>query len=420
MSGPKPYRTINDALGAAIQTGVPLIVRRRCTPYEVAAWIAIRFLLDTTDRRSFGSREIASEMNTSSYPRVKGWIEGLTQADVLEIIGYEQIANLGEPRAIYRIPWKRIFEASLAEAEQCVAGTNRKRLAAIPSGSAFLQLPLEFPVIHGSQSPVTDGSQEPFSDESPTSVIDRSQGLLPMDHRDPDTNRIPKPSAESPPVIDRSQDDHGGESGAPVIDGSQALLPMDHRPCDPSVTLEGRKEGGKEGRNHARTRESSPGPLPIPPTPSGEWSLSAHPVDLWQSACPDYRPIDLKHLDALATAHNAPTEGYGLYWVGRAILAASLSRNIRSIKAVKAVLDRWQREASYGTDTPAYERRKERYGQRSERPDPSGDGPDRSRRSDRGQGRERPPGTGRPPRPGDRAYYERYLEGSPDSPADAE
>ena len=168
----KPYRTVNDALGAAIQTGVPLIVRRRCSPYEVAAWIALRFLLDTTDRTAFGSREIAAEMNTSSYPRVKGWIEGLIAADVLEIIGYEQIPNLGEARAVYRIPWKRIFEASVAEAEQCVAGTNRKRLAAIPSGSEFLQLPLDFPVIDRSQSPVSDGSNEPFSDQSPASVID--------------------------------------------------------------------------------------------------------------------------------------------------------------------------------------------------------------------------------------------------------
>src|SRR5687768_15833445 len=106
----KPYRLLDDALGAAIQTGVPLVIRRRCSPHEVAAWTAIRFLLDTTDRSAFGSREIAAEMNTRSYPRVKGWVLGLIHADVLEIAGYEDIPNLDEPRAIYRIPWRRIFE----------------------------------------------------------------------------------------------------------------------------------------------------------------------------------------------------------------------------------------------------------------------------------------------------------------------
>jgi len=307
----KQHGAVDDALAAALQTGIPLIVRRRCKPIEQAAWVAIRFLIDTTDRTAFGSREIAQEMGTAAYPRVKDWIATLVEADLLEIVGHEAIPNLKEPRPIYRIPWKRIFEASLVEAEKAVANTNRKRLRQIASGE-FFQTAMEFPVIHGSQEPVTYRSQEP--------VIDRSQS---------------------------------------VIHGSQDQLPIDHRACDPWITLEGGMEGKREGVMHAHEHVLSQ--APIPPPPDGEPPLAAHPLVLWRDACPDSRDLDIKIFATLASEHNATTNGHGLYWLGRAILAAALASggDVRSANYVRAILDRWKREQAYGSDTPSYERKRQ-------------------------------------------------------------
>lgn len=381
MSGPKPYRVIRDVLDLALQTGAPLIVRRRCTPHQLAVWMALRCLIDTTERTAFGSREIADEAGLKSFPRVAGWLAELVDLGLLEIAGYEEVRggdiNEGKhDRPIYRIPWKQIYSDSLIEAEKYVAGLVNKRRRGRPSEGHELQLAMDFPVTEGSRTP------------------------LPIDHGDalPIGNGLRDRSITE--VRDRSVTARDRSVTASVTDRSHV----------------GREVSREVGIN-ARTRES----LPIPPTPPDEWALSAHPVDIWQSACPDHRPIDLKHLAALVKAHDTPTGGFGLYWVGRAILAASLSSNIRSIKAVKTVLDRWAGGQGYGTDTPAYERRKERYGQqRSERPDPAGNGPDGSRRSDRSQDRQRPSGKDRPPRPGDPAYYAQYLEDSTDGPADGE
>jgi hypothetical protein len=273
----KTYRVLDDALGAAVQTGVPLIVRRRCTPHEVAAWTAIRFLLDTTDRSAFGSREIAAEMNTRSYPRVKGWTQALVEADVLEVVGYEEIPNLGEPRAVYRIPWKRIFEASLIEAEKCVAGTNRKRFNTVASSDDFLQLPLDFPV--------TDRSQESIRQESAPSVIDRSQGPVTDRSQGPIIHPNGTPSANSAPVIDRSQEEDTPESASSVIDRSQGLLPIDHRPCDRSVTwMDGRMEGRGRKRAHTSREEREAHRRPPPNSVGPPRRSFRNPSDLGATA----------------------------------------------------------------------------------------------------------------------------------------
>lgn len=90
-------------------------------------------------------------------------------------------------------------------------------------------------------------------------------------------------------------------------------------------------------------------PLPAPPTPEGEIKLEAHPVELWQEACDNVRPIDAAHIAALAAQIDERHPGFGLYWVGRAILEASLTENIKSIAKVRAIVTRWLDEDSFGS-----------------------------------------------------------------------
>ena len=292
-----------DIIDRAAETGAPLIVRRRCNPHQLAIWMAVRFLLDTTDRSSFGSREIAREANLSSYPRVAGWIGELVEMELLEIIGHEQVQGDMHDRPVYRIPFRKILDNSTAEAEQHVIEqvNRRRRRKAVERGAGQLTLDLT----------VTDRSQK--------TVTDRSQA-----------------------VTDRSQQ-------TPVY-------------CDRSVTLDGGMDGLMEGgtRAHAQKRKrgrppNPPAVQPPPDPPTDEAPLPAHPTDLWTKACPTPRPIDLDHLAALAAEHDAPTDDHGLYWVGRAILAASLVEDVRQVGKVRKILDRWRRGACYGSDLPRKE-----------------------------------------------------------------
>ena len=354
----KTHGMLRDILDRAVETGVPFVVRKRCTPHQLACWLAIRALMDLTERTAFGSREIADEMGTSAYPRVTGWLTDLVALNLLEIVGYEEVKGGKFDRPIYRIPWESILDASNRDAQVHLAKLGTRNLRK-PSGRHELQTEMDL------------------------TVIDRSRQPLSKDHGD----------------RDRSITDT-------VIDRSRQPLSKDHGDRDRSITLEGRKEGRKEGdRARAKKQQAAlellpPNTAPPPPPPEGEPPLPAHPVDLWRDACPHPRPLDLRQLAAMALAHNESTGGHGLYWVGRAILAVAISRDIRSVKAIRSTLDRWRDTASYGSDTPAYERRKARQSHeqqdtadRPERPADDQRPPKRPHGGDgrRGRGYDRPP-----------------------------
>ncbi len=129
-----------------------------------------------------------------------------------------------------------------------------------------------------------------------------------------------------------------------------------------------RKEGVKEGEIPARKSEpaaGTPTPGTPPPTPDGQPSLSDHPLRFWQTVRITIGSADHHQLHLLATEHDNPTGGFGHYWLGRAILAAvatdaTFATNPRALNLVRAILRRWQRERSYGSDTKAYQQQAER------------------------------------------------------------
>lgn len=113
---------------------------------------------------------------------------------------------------------------------------------------------------------------------------------------------------------------------------------------------------------HAHTATVKRHPPPVPP---GEFALPLHPFDLWYNACPHVRSLDYAHIEALAAEHDLVTNGHGMYWVGRAILSATLASDARYLKVIKVVLDRWRNEGTYGSEAPweqqRREQRKEQY-----------------------------------------------------------
>ena len=78
--------------------------------------------------------------------------------------------------------------------------------------------------------------------------------------------------------------------------------------------------------NRGITHYVNPDPHLIPVPPLHQPPLPSHPFGLWEAARPTARPIEFKHLEVLAVEHDQSTGNHGLYWVGRAILAATNAR----------------------------------------------------------------------------------------------
>lgn len=118
-----------------------------------------------------------------------------------------------------------------------------------------------------------------------------------------------------------------------------------------------------DGYSAPPAKSARPGrPPAIPPAPPAEvyaqhphWAiggpLPSHPRDLWRNACAAPTAAHDDKLAALAAEHDASTEGYGWYWVGRAILAGTdAHEQITSPTYIRNTLIRWRDEDSYGSD----------------------------------------------------------------------
>ncbi len=147
---------------------------------------------------------------------------------------------------------------------------------------------------------------------------------------------------------------------------SLAPLPQPTAPVRDAIlctTL--RKERRIEGGDHTREEQNlgtNEAPAPTTPLPGAEPSDTPDPLTLWQRVRAQVHALDAHQLQALIMDHDRTTDGQGAYWVTRAILSAiatnpTFANNDRALNLVRAILARWQREQSYGSDTPGYQQR---------------------------------------------------------------
>ena len=283
----------------------------------ICVWLAIRWLMAAfPKRRGFGTRLIARRAGVNQK-YITRWAAKLIELGLLEHVGEEAFENLhaGNPRPVYAIPLDRLERIS-----------NEIALSVLSTWS------------------------EPDDNSAP-----QSPDQLSFDARLLDAES----SRGSDPIRDHGSDpirDHGSD---PIRDhGSDPI--RDHG-SDPIRDHMGGRIHGREGGlapAAKKTTGSRPGrPPTIPPAPDGQPPLSAHPTALWAKACGQPRATDPDQLATLAAAHDIPTDGYGAYWVGRAILAATLDADVRSLRKVRAILDRWQAEGAYGSDRYTTEHR---------------------------------------------------------------
>ncbi len=304
---------------------IPLVVLERTDgPHLLSVWIAVRWLqaADPT-RRGFSTREIARRAKVDRK-YVTQWVSGLVALSLLEVVGEELVPNL-HPRPIYAIPLAALEAASLDLAPQVVSAYRGNRTPAGPPAA-----------------PVTVRVVLPSLDN----VEDQVEHVV----------------LEAEPAADEPPGDMGDQDGGIEDQGPGAM--EDHASGGIKDRIkEGRNEGGREPA-HAREGTATGTGTPPTPTPLDSPQLPDEPLALWRSVRQTPRPMDDHHLLALIADHEAPTDGYGAYWVARAILAAdttdgAFATNPRALNLVRAILQRWRREQTYGSDTPAFVQRQQ-------------------------------------------------------------
>lgn len=91
-----------------------------------------------------------------------------------------------------------------------------------------------------------------------------------------------------------------------------------------------------------------------PDTPVGQPRLPTSPLTLWQSDAPTISLRDRYQIDLLIAEYDIVTNGFGAYWVGRAILVTdrchTASERPRNLNYLRSVLRRWHQESSWGSD----------------------------------------------------------------------
>ena len=117
---------------------------------------------------------------------------------------------------------------------------------------------------------------------------------------------------------------------------------------------------------HAHTPIIDPPPDTVPPAPPAalfaahpNWiwrgELCEHPLNLWRTVAKHPKVSDRSVFYALATQHDATTDGHGWYWIGQAVLmVAATGRQINVPQLVVVVLAQWCRRDAYGSDSDAY------------------------------------------------------------------
>lgn len=276
---------------AVWRPSVPLAVLARCPRGQlIVVWLGLRWLRALFPRRlSFSTREIARAARVNRK-YVTDWL-----AELAELGLVERQSGAKDNTPLYALPLHEL---------------ERQSLELLPE---VLQ---------------SWGVHPPERRRTGTASIDPT-GLGSID-----TTLAPIDSTESESIVPPPES----------IDATPA-------PIDSVGRKDGRKaEGGKANSaptTHEGSHESDP-----PAAPSGQPALSAHPLALWRHACPRHRPIDAPHIQLLAAEHDPPTGGHGLYWVGRAILAAALLDDVRVITKVRTILNRWRAERAYGSDLP--------------------------------------------------------------------
>ena len=368
------------------RTTIPLVVRLRCHGHKglIATWTAIHWLMvlwSATGRRDFGVREIAAEarVGRNELTGPTGYIQRLVDLGLLVIAGYRPIPGMLHPRPIYTIDLWHLERDSM----DLLPDLLRDRGLPPPPRPAPDPRQLSF-----------FDQLEPDSGPAPGTPVPEllhAGAAVPATGPAGARNRADCPG-RVPGVPENGTDDACAGAGVP---GNGTALPENGTALPPDVPgvpamgtadalkrdIEGTKERRNERVNDYLTRrdisgiletvmqhvtetiagllghvptEPAPPTRPIPAAPPDEPPLPNDPLSLWEADRAHVRQGDQYQLQLLAGQYDAPTDGYGAYWVGRAILMADLCLQGRGERAtipyLRKMLRRWHETQHWGSD----------------------------------------------------------------------
>lgn len=416
------------------RTSLPLIVSIRCDSHKglVATWMAIHWLIvlhASNGRSSFGLREIAKQANVgrNELAGTHGYIQRLVQLDLIQIVGYQHLAGLREPRPIYHIDLVELERLSIEYVPHILrqhAMPPPPRPAPDPRQLHLFDepTPTHETVHHLSQSqgsplagsgedeqhPVTPPLPLPRTGVHQTGIALHEPGAVMRD-----TGTVTSPNGFDVRRTERALSATGTvvhaigtevgvhKQGMPLprtgVHRNRTVLPETGTVDARNRDMEGKRDGKKEGvseilhqhqpslaldmqqltstiaqvviqtlRSHGLMPPvpvpDTPVPMTVttapltiqPRTPEGAPPLPASPLAIWQGDADQISQRDQHQLALLSAEYDAKTNGYGAYWLGRAILAADTCLREKgralTLNYIRGILSRWSQDDQWGSD----------------------------------------------------------------------
>jgi hypothetical protein len=397
------------------RTTLPLVVYERCAGHKglIATWMAIHWLIvlhAAAGRRDFGVREIAGRacVGRNELTGPTGYIQRLVDLRLLQIVGYtDHDGQFRAPRPVYHVDLATLEQESLALIPDVLRAQNvapPPRPAPDPRQRSFLDAQGELPEGGTGREPEQPAGVPaapqgpPPAHENGTAGRPRRNGGMPATHAN-GTGHPPTTATALRGMLkngtaptDAGRERHKTGPGMHENGTAPGAIRQDSHengtatpPTVPALAryrdVEGENEGENEGASefaHARVTLqevaaqaaqvvlaalqqqgviAAPAAAerePAPPPPTDQPILPAGPLALWQGDRGATPARERHQLQMLAAELDGATEGFGAYWVGRAILVADRCLGERgqalSINYLRGMLRRWQREGSWGSD----------------------------------------------------------------------
>jgi hypothetical protein len=370
----------------------------------INTWLAIHWLsilYSTRESHAFGLREIAQEagVGRNELSGAKGYIQRLVDLRLIQIVGHRQVAPNLKPCPVYQIDMVELERQSL----QACQGLLRER--SLPAPPRPVPDPRQLALFDLDLADVSRPEAHPNGTGATAPNAARPEfGHSPALNGD----RAPAERASLSRFRDRGTDEpttHGTASETGISAHSQLQGRPETRDllgsCPVSGTephetgtephetgtdnarnrdIEGKKEGKKEretaptpnsllalataaahaallelfqSRAHTLNDELGASAL-LPTPPAGELPLPAPVLTLWGADRAQILQRDRFQLEQLAATADRATAGHGAYWLGRSIIMAEACLEPRgqrpTVAYLRALLRRWERENSWGSD----------------------------------------------------------------------
>lgn len=392
------------------RTTVPLVVRKRCEHHKglIATWTAIHWLIvlhAASGRCDFGVRDIAAEagVGRNELTGPTGHIQRLIELGLLRIVDYCEVKGFRERRPVYHIDLIELERMSLVLVPAVLRDHHVHRPPpAAPDPrqmSLFALSPTDAAPSPTDSALSTDHARESVPmHANGTALINPSmrdserlvpvQGPVMHENGTDRLNYVPVMHEIGAGVLSTVPVMHGNETSTHENRTALHEIGTDVFPVGPDLARDRDVERERERRNqrerdtltpeliqtivtqatqavlatltvqnpHSASRaEESPSVLTtMPPIPPDANPLPAPLLALWQGDRLSISRREQHQLAMLAVEYDAPTGGYGAYWLGRAILMADICLGDRdqplSLAYVRTMLRRWQREGSWGSD----------------------------------------------------------------------